>query len=168
MTEIKNHIIDTFGNRLRTRVSGICIQNDEILLVKHLSIGQVNILWAPPGGGMQFGETAQECLKREMFEECGLDVEIGKLLFVNEYLDSPLHAIELFFEITHFEGILKKGYDPELSERHQIIQKVAWVPFEVINLGPKEEFHGILRKVNKAQDLLLLSGYYFDNKIDRN
>lgn len=160
MNEIKNHIIATFGHRLRTRVSGICIRNDEILLIKHLSVGKSDILWAPPGGGMQFGETADACLKREMLEECGLTVEMGKLLFVYEYLDHPLHAIELFFEITDMKGELQKGFDPELDHSSQIITEVRWMPFQEIKSLPQEQFHGILHKVNSASELLALNGYH--------
>ena len=56
---IQSAITNTFGNKLRLRVSGIYIKNDEILLVKHKSINKEGILWAPPGGGMEFGETAE-------------------------------------------------------------------------------------------------------------
>ena len=161
MSEIKNHIIDTFGHRLRTRVSGVCIRNEEILLVKHLSVGQSDILWAPPGGGMQFGENAEACLKREMLEECGLSVEIGKLLFVYEYLDNPLHAIELFFEVTDIKGDLQKGFDPELDHSNQIITEVRWMSFEEIKSSPKEQFHGILHKADSARELLSLNGYHY-------
>jgi 8-oxo-dGTP diphosphatase len=161
MNEIKRNIIDTFGHRLRTRISGICVHDDEILLVKHLSIGKSDILWVPPGGGMQFGENAENCLKREMLEECGLDIEMGKLLFVYEYLDQPLHAIELFFEITSIKGDIQKGFDPELDNFNQIITEVRWMPFNEIKSLPKEQFHGILHKVNSTKELLSLNGYHY-------
>lgn len=160
MSKLQDHIIDTFGHRLRTRVSGICVRNDEILLIKHHAVGKSDILWAPPGGGMQFGETAGTCLKREMFEECGLIVEIGKLLFVYEYLDHPLHAIELFFEIKNIEGNLQKGFDPELDATSQIIADVRWMPYQEIHTCPSHHFHGILHKARNTEELLTLQGYF--------
>lgn len=36
--------------------------------------------WDIPGGGMKFGEKPEECLKREVKEECGLNVDIVKPL----------------------------------------------------------------------------------------
>ena len=94
---IEKEIIDKFGERIRVRACGICIEASKILMVKHLIVGKQDYLWAPPGGGMKFGESARECLKREFMEETGLDIRVGDFLFVNEFKDPPLHAIELFF-----------------------------------------------------------------------
>ncbi len=160
MSAIQEEIVTVFGNRLRTRVSGICVQDDKILLVKHHSLGPYGILWAPPGGGMNYGEKAETSLKREMQEECGLEVTVGPLLFVYEYLDEPLHAIELFFEVKIVSGELIQGFDPELSKENQIIHEVSWVAYNEINQGNKAVFHEILTKVDSVKELLKLRGYF--------
>ena len=44
------------------------------------------------GGRIKFGETAEEAVKREVFEETGYELEIDRLGFVHEnyfYGDSP-------------------------------------------------------------------------------
>lgn len=46
------------------------------------------IIHRPPGGGIEFGETAQEALRREMREEFATEVEIGPRLLVLENLFS--------------------------------------------------------------------------------
>lgn len=99
MEDINNEIVSSFGNKLRIRVCGICIEENKILLVRHHSIGQSGILWAPPGGGMVYGETSEAALVREFVEETGLDIQVEHFLCVNEYLTPPLHAIELFFMV---------------------------------------------------------------------
>ncbi len=159
MEEIKNGIIHSFGNKLRIRVCGICIQDNKILLVKHHSLGETGILWAPPGGGMSFGETAEDALKREFVEETGLTVSIEKFLCVNEYLSPPLHAVELFF-LVQTEGILKMGSDPELQADQQIITDVEWVSMETIHALPKNSIHGILHNIQTPADVLNLTGYF--------
>ena len=52
-----------FGGKVRVRVGGILIENDQILLLKHEGVGKKEFLWSPPGGGMEFGENAEENLK---------------------------------------------------------------------------------------------------------
>lgn len=160
MEEIKNEIIHSFGNKLRIRVSGVCIEDNNMLLVKHHSLGEGGILWAPPGGGMSFGETAEEALKREFLEETGLSVSIEKFLCVNEYLRPPLHAVELFFLVKKTDGTLQRGTDPELHADRQIITEVEWLPVDALQHLPKNSIHGILQNVRTTTDLLNLAGYF--------
>lgn len=160
MEEIKNEIIHSFGNKLRIRVCGICIEDNKILLVKHHSLGKGGILWAPPGGGMVFGETAEEALKREFIEETGLTITVEKFLFVNEYLTPPLHAIELFFLVKKIDGILQTGLDPELHSDRQIITKVDWLSFEALNALPLEAVHSVIRGMDNSDQLLQQNGYF--------
>ena len=164
MDNIRKRIIDEFGNKLRVRVCGICIENDEILLVNHQSLNEGNDFWGPPGGGMDFGQTAEENLKREFLEETGLTIEIGKFLFVHEYLSPPLHAIELIFEVTRLHGELTTGSDPEMGEDEQIIKNVRFVPFSEIKEIKKESIHQLFQNVKDITKIDGLRGYYLFRK----
>ena len=115
MSDIKKRIVEHFGNRLRVRVCGICIEDQKVLLINHHSLNQNGDFWSPPGGGMDYSENAEECLKREFQEETGVEIEIEKFLFVHEYLSPPLHAIELFFLVKRISGEIELGYDPEMG-----------------------------------------------------
>ncbi len=159
MNNINAAITETFGNKLRLRISGICIQNNQILLVKHHSINETGILWAPPGGGMQFGESAIETLHREFLEETGVAIKVGKFLFVNEYFEAPLHAVELFFEVSLDSPFITQGIDPELGQ-NQIISAVEFVYWHEIKYGNPKHYHSCLHHLNALEDLLSLNGYY--------
>ena len=148
-----------FGNKLRVRVSGICIKDDAILLIEHKSIGESGILWAPPGGGMNFGENAHNTLIREFEEETGLTISVGKLLWVNEYLENPLHAIELFFEVNIVSGNLALGNDPELDSQKQILTKIEFIPIKNLKHFAKGTLHGNLVNIESVKDIYALSGY---------
>jgi len=75
--------------------------NKEILLIKR-SEGDDAFPgeWELPGGGTNYGETPQESLKREIQEECGLDVIVGKPLGVHTYSIKDQHFVEITFLCT--------------------------------------------------------------------
>ena len=153
-------INDNFGHRLRVRVSGICVRDESILMVKHTSLGKNGILWAPPGGGMNYSESAESNLRREFLEETGIRINTESFLFTHEFLNPPLHAIELFFLVREVEGSLKTGSDPELSHDVQIINTVQFLPFAAIKTMAKEDVHHIFSLCNSLSDLLKLQGYF--------
>lgn len=66
-----------------------------ILLVKH-SYGKNN--WDLPGGKAEENESAQETASREVFEETGLNVEVGELTGI--YYD-PVFDMHHFVFISH-------------------------------------------------------------------
>lgn len=112
---IASEIKVAFGGQIRVRVCGVCIQNNKVLMINHQGINQENIFWSAPGGGLEYGETIINCLKREFEEECNLKIEVGVFLAHYEYINAPLHAIELFYEVKIIGGSIKLGHDPELN-----------------------------------------------------
>lgn len=147
-------IAEVYGNKVRIRVCGICWQNDRLLMVKHQMGNQV--LWAPPGGGLEFGESMAETLKREMREETGLNVVPGRFLFGCEFIQPPLHAVECFFEVGLEGGNLMNGNDPELP----MISSVSFLTVKEIAAIPGTSRHGIFNMVASAADLRKLTGFY--------
>lgn len=153
-----NPVHQIFGNQLRIRVCGICLDGGKILLVNHKGIKQGDF-WAPPGGGLQFGESAEACLMREFEEETGLNVKIGDFLFACEFIHKPLHAVELFFLTDVIGGTLKKGQDPEMGDK-QIIQEVRFFESNEINQLKPDERHGIFEKSQNGLKIVDLRGYF--------
>ena len=156
---VTNDLERLFGNKLRVRVCGILIEDNSILLVKHEGLGEKGVLWSPPGGGMEYGFSIQDNLIREFKEETGLSVKICDFLYASEFLNKPLHAIELFFEVKKVSGNLKKGIDPELNSNDQIIQEVSMVDFLELTNMDQLTLHGILRSRSKASELLNRQGF---------
>lgn len=149
-----------YGNRVRVRVCGVAIRNDAILLVKHAGIGPRNTLWAPPGGGVEPGETAAEALRREFSEETGLQAEVKDFLFVNEVIIPPLHAVELFFQVDASSSTPYHGSDPEMPPEKQIIKEVRFVTFQELGIMDEEILHNALHSVNDPKSLLNMKGYF--------
>lgn len=148
-------IAKIYGNQLRVRVCGLCWQGDRLLLINHRGIGKSDF-WAPPGGGLEFGEPTAQCLKKEFSEETGLKISVGDFLFGCEFIQKPLHAIELFFHVAVEEGILKKGSDPEIN----IIEDVRFMSPQEIDKIPAGDRHGIFSLIQTAADLKTLNGFF--------
>ena len=160
MKDLQKRIIDSFGNKLRVRVCGICIEDENILMVNHQSLNESDDFWGPPGGGMDFGISAEQNLIREFREETGLVIDVEEFLFVHEYLSPPLHAIELIFMVKQKGGELKIGIDPEMAENEQIIKNVMFMPFQNIKKMKRGSVHQMFEKITSIKDLNAMNGFY--------
>lgn len=149
-----------YADKLRVRACGICIQDNKLLLVRHGSTIGNKAFWAPPGGGQHYGETIQECLKRELLEETGLEVRVERFLFVNEFLQPPLHAIEFFFEVHITGGSLRTGVDPEAAPGEALLEHVQWLTIKELQAIPFKDKHRSLQLLLSLDDLLGLNHYF--------
>ncbi|WP_090386743.1 NUDIX domain-containing protein [Dyadobacter sp. SG02] len=163
MQAINADIGTIYGGSVRVRACGICVHEGRILLVNQALYGSDEAFWSPPGGGVYFGETAEHALAREFREETGLDVTVGRLLFVNEHIAAPLHAVELFFEINSFEGSVVSGFDPELAADGQIIREVRFLDWEEIQRYQPGQRHRILNIAGSLAGIFELNKYISGN-----
>jgi 8-oxo-dGTP diphosphatase len=72
-------------NRFNVRVYGLWVHPEEGLLVTD-EIRGGREMTKFPGGGLDFGEGLEDALKREFREEMGAEIEVGKLFYINEFL----------------------------------------------------------------------------------
>lgn len=151
-------IQEIYGNRVRTRVCGLYWKGNKILLVNHRGLTEADF-WAPPGGGIEFGQSAQINLAREFKEETGLEIQVGNFLFACEFIKSPLHAIELFFDVTATGGNLLTGSDPEMGDGEQIINAVRFFSGAEIGKIPPQRKHGLFAWAKKVEKIRDLTGY---------
>lgn len=158
--DMQGEIKKAYGEKLRVRVCGILIEEDKILLVKHQHLGATGVLWAPPGGGMEYGESATEALQREFAEETGLNIDVEQFLFVHEYLDPPLHGIELFFLVKKKSGNLNLGTDPEFEHTAQLLSEVSFQNLKSLQLADNESLHYVLQNTKNLETLINQKGYF--------
>lgn len=97
-------------------VYGIIIENNKIVLVKKNS-GPYDGKLDLPGGTIEFGETPQEALIRELEEEIGINLKEYELitadsvLFDWTYNDNLLkcHHIGIFYKILNYENDIQNN-----------------------------------------------------------
>lgn len=70
-------------DKFNVRVYGLCIRNDEILLVHEQLNGFEFTKF--PGGGLEYGEGLIDGLKREIREELGLEVKILEHFYTTDF-----------------------------------------------------------------------------------
>lgn len=103
------------------------IWNDmgQILIDRRLPEGVMGGLWEFPGGKIELGETVEECIKREIHEELGIEIEVGE------------HLITIDHTYTHLRVTLTVHHCRYLAGVPQPIEcaEIRWV-----NLDELEQF----------------------------
>ena len=146
-----------YGNRLRVRTCALIVKNNALLLLKHdLGNGE---LWLPPGGGIEVGESAMDCVKREVKEETNLIVKSCDFLFAYELISKSLHAIEFFFKVNEMTGEFKLGSDVE-NAAPKVLLGGRFLTWKEIAQMPKERLHGIFTVIGNPAEILDLNGYF--------
>ncbi len=104
----------------RIRVAALILQGEKILLAQHEKGGRR--YWLLPGGGVEFGESVEEALHRELLEEAGLPIRVHDLLWVVDSIpdDHHRHVINL---ILNAEAL-----STELSPQpDNVLRDVRWI-----------------------------------------
>lgn len=63
--------------------------------------------WSLPGGRLEQGESIDICIKREIKEETGLDVEVEKLLYICEVPQTNLSTLHVTLLLNRIGGEIR-------------------------------------------------------------
>lgn len=101
-------------------VAVIVVKNSKVLLGKRRN-SHGSGTWQFPGGHLEFGETIEDCAKRELFEETGLTIRnIRSGPYTNDIFKTERkHYITLFVIAEYNSGVLT------LKEPHKC-EKWEW------------------------------------------
>lgn len=115
---------------MRVAVDAVVEHDGQILLIEY-DDAQFGHHWGLPGGGVEPGESIHQALHREVLEETGAHVKVGRLLLVNEVdparygtLYSDNHELRLVFHCTLTAE--QEWCAPTVPDPDQI--GVGWVP----------------------------------------
>lgn len=133
----------------RIDVAQVLIERGGKVLVVHtMNLDRANVdRWGLPGGGREAGETLAAAAARETREETGLEIEVGELLALGEWL----HRAHVLFAVFR----ARADGDPR-PQAGEVVVECRWVsPEEADALMPW--YPGGLRALLEGR-----VGYYVD------
>lgn len=116
----------------RPSAYGILIENNKVLLGRIL--GKYDL----PGGGVETHENVVEGLKREYFEETGIEVKTDKVIdvkssfFILPTTKEPVNSVLIFFKVKKIKdyGFKKENLDDYEKDKSEAPQ---WVDVQEID-----------------------------------
>lgn len=137
-----------FRNKsLRVRVAALIKdKKGKILLVQQTK--KNSSYWLLPGGGIEFGETAEEALHRELKEELSLQVMQSEFLLLNESIDpmKKKHLVQLVFQTKVQELV------PTLNPKEKAISGFGYfTPKEILDMDLRPNIKKFFSKKANAQ-----------------
>jgi len=113
------------SSRPRVRVAAVIVVGGKILLVRQRRTGEPYYLL--PGGGVDAGETLAEALRREVFEETGLECTPVRPLFISDTIEpgGSRHVVNLTFLAAVTGGEILSGSRDSSIEGIDLVEPSA-------------------------------------------
>ncbi|MGG2065150.1 NUDIX domain-containing protein [Bacillus sp. S14(2024)] len=121
---------------MRDRSAAIIVEEGKLALIKR--IWDEEVYYVFPGGGIEEGETTEEAIIREVYEELGLHVQLQKLATTVKY-----NGTQYFYEAIIVGGTFGNGQGEEYVKNDR--KRGEYIPIWVsvkdllnINIKPLE------------------------------
>ncbi|SDQ17672.1 NUDIX domain-containing protein [Curtobacterium sp. UNCCL20] len=108
----------------RLAAYGVITEGDRVLLAK-LRFPEAGT-WTLPGGGVEFDETVEQAVVREIREETGYEATVGPLLGIRHHIvpaerrihanGRPMKAVQVVFRASIVGGALRSELDGSTDE----------------------------------------------------
>jgi NADH pyrophosphatase NudC (nudix superfamily) len=123
--------------RIRPGAQAVVRRGDDILVVEGFDQAKPETFYRTIGGGIEFGERAEQALRREFIEELGAELTnirlLGVLENIFEFLGQPGHEIIFMFEA---ELVDRSWYEREdLGTILDGDSAVSWRPLAMFATG---------------------------------
>jgi 8-oxo-dGTP diphosphatase len=130
---------------VQAAVKGLIVKDGNFLMLQQKSHGKV--WWDLPGGRIKYGEDPIESLKREVFEETKLDVEVEKPIGVWYFFlpDEKIQIICLTYLCKFKSGEINLNKNPDNDE--ELIKYQWFTPQQFLKNSKEALLDDRLKKV---------------------
>ena len=92
-------------DRPKVGLGVLIIKDNKVLLGKRISKHGEGT-WSPPGGHLEFGESFEDCARRETKEECGLEISNVKVVDVTNdiHVSENKHYVTIVMKADYVGG----------------------------------------------------------------
>ncbi len=87
---------------MKIRLTAVIIEDGKILLLDQNVDNSRS--WSLPGGKLEENETIEQGLVRELYEETGLHIKVGKLLYICDHTHNDEYVLHMTFKATRKGG----------------------------------------------------------------
>ncbi len=125
--------------------AGILRDGDRVLICQRRAGSRFALKWEFPGGTVEAGESPEDCLRRELAEELGIEAEVGPGVHTTEHRYPNGVAVRLlFFRILRFVGL----------PVNKVFEQMAWVrPGELSAYDFLEADRGLVERLARGEVL---------------
>jgi aminoglycoside 6'-N-acetyltransferase len=108
--------------------AGICVNARKELLMVREDIAGGESAWTVSAGGVEPGETLEQCVVREMAEETGYQVRILEKLRVKS---GEYENLGIAYEVHYFQ-VEATGGEARLQDPDGLVREIAWKPLQEV------------------------------------
>jgi 8-oxo-dGTP diphosphatase len=97
---------------------GVMLLNDEGHMLLGRKMYDGGEIWTMPGGALEYGETLEDAVRREVKEECNLEVDSTEQMFTFEHnnKDKNTQFVTVAYKVGSFSGELKNNESDKFFE----------------------------------------------------
>lgn len=129
---------------MKVRPSALIIQDNNVLTLKYTY--PQGVIYALPGGNLEFGEELKTALQRELQEEIGIQTVIGEIAHIAEVLLHKENTVHIVFDCKTFTG------NPLVNPVETKAEEIVWIPLD--SLGQYTLYPNIGQFVKRGEVFL--------------
>ncbi|MCH5475568.1 NUDIX hydrolase [Bacillus cereus] len=130
--------------------AAVCVNERKEVLMVLQGKEEEEKRWSVPSGGLEKGETLEECCIREVWEETGYNVEVVNKIYEKEGIT---YGVPVY---VHYYFVKQIGGNMKIQDPDELIHEIAWKGIhevEQLCLAFPEDYELLCRYIDKEASM---------------